>query len=283
MILVTGATGFLGHNLIPQLLAADHAVRVLARPDSDVSFLASTAAEIALAADITDRPALECAAAGCDVIIHAAGLFRFWGSAAAFQRTNVDGTAAALAAAVGNNVSRFIYISTAAIVGKPIPGRIIDESHPCQPQDDYQASKLAAEALVLAQGRQGLPVIILRPGAFYGPWGRYAFNRLFFEEPLRGWRIKVNGARHITFPSYVPDVAQAIILALSRGRPGEIYNVCSESLSHEEVNDIVSDLAGISRWRFNFPTRPVIWLATAWTALSRVTHREPFYPINMAG
>ncbi|MCZ7667190.1 MAG: hypothetical protein M5U34_08230 [Chloroflexi bacterium] len=123
---------------------------------------------------------------------------------------------------------------------------------------------------------------MLRPGAFYGPWGRYAFNRLFFEEPLRGWRIKVNGGRHITFPVYALDVVQSIMLALVNGRSGQVYNICSQSLDHNSVNNIISDLAGISRWRFNFPTWSVLALAKSWTALSRYTGREPFYPINMA-
>jgi nucleoside-diphosphate-sugar epimerase len=123
---------------------------------------------------------------------------------------------------------------------------------------------------------------VLRPGAFYGPWGHYAFNRLFFEEPLRGWRIKVDNGRHITFPVFVPDVVRGIEMALRQGRPGEIYNICGQSLDHNTINRIVSDMAGISRWRMNVPTSAVVTLARVWTFLSRYTGREPFYPINMA-
>jgi len=85
----------------------------------------------------------------------------------------------------------------------------------------------------------------------------------------------------VTFPAYVPDVAQAIVLALDRGRPGELYNICVASLDHETVNGIVSDLANIPRWRANVPTAPILFLARAWTFLSKFTRREPFYPINM--
>jgi dihydroflavonol-4-reductase len=282
MILVTGATGFLGHNLIPYLLQAGHKLRVLVRATSDITFLQQYDVELAYAEDITDAPAVNKACQGCQQVIHAAGHFRFWGDFEEFYSTNFKGTATMLEAALAANVERFVHISTIAVVGKtPSKGRINEETE-CRPQEPYQITKLEAERLALSYYHEkGLPVIALRPGAYYGPWGHYAFNRLFFEEPLKGWRIKVDNGRHITFPVFVPDVVQGIELALHNGRPGELYNITGQSLDHNSVNAIVSDLAGISHWRFNVPTWGVLTLAYAWTFLSRYTGREPFYPINM--
>jgi dihydroflavonol-4-reductase len=283
MILITGATGFLGRNLLPRLRDAGYPVRALVRPHSDTAFLRQEGVELALAADISDTAAVADAMQGCSHVIHAAGLFRFWGDRASFWQTNVGGTAAVLQAAADAGIERFIHISTIAVVGRTPERGVITEKTPCRPQEHYQNSKLEAERLALTYHRErGLPVIVLRPGAFYGPWGRYAFNRLFFEEPLKGWRIKVDGGRHITFPVFVPDVAEAILLALQKGQPGEIYNICGQSLDHNSVNAIVSDLSRIGHWRMNVPTSAVLLLARAWTALSRFTRQEPFYPINMA-
>lgn len=283
MILVTGATGFLGRHLIPRLRNSGYRLRALVRPTSSVAFLQEHGVELAYTDDIRDQVAAQRACEGCRFVIHAAGYFRFWGDLPSFWETNVGGTAAILEAAVQAHVERFIHISTVAVVGRTYPDQIIDEDHPCRPQDAYQRTKLEGEQLALTYHCQrGLPVIVLRPGAFYGPWGRYAFNRLFFEEPLRGWRIKVNRGRHITFPVFVPDVAQGIEQALMRGRPGEIYNISGPSLTHNGVNAIVSDLAGIGQWRVNIPIPLVLALARVWTALSRYTRREPFYPINLA-
>lgn len=283
MILVTGATGFLGHNLIPQLRTAGYEVRALVRPSSDTRFLQKYGVDLAYTEDIRDAEAALRAVQGCDQVIHAAGQFRFWGDALSFWQTNVAGTHAMLAAATAVSVQRFIHISTVVVIGSTPAASLIDETAVCHPLEPYQRTKYEAEQLALAYHRaHDLPVIVLRPGAFYGPWGRYAFNRLFFEEPLRGWRIKVNGGRHITFPVYALDVVQSIMLALVNGRSGQVYNICSQSLDHNSVNNIISDLAGISRWRFNFPTWSVLALAKSWTALSRYTGREPFYPINMA-
>jgi nucleoside-diphosphate-sugar epimerase len=283
MILVTGATGFLGHNLLPRLVAAGYEVKALVRPSSDTTFLKQLGVSLAYVDDISDQQAVCQACQDCQQVVHAAGRFRFWGDFPEFWHTNVAGTQAMLSAAVTAGVERFIHISTLVVVGKTPGQGLIDETTPCRPQEPYQRTKLEAEQLALACfQKEGLPVVVLRPGAYYGPWGHYAFNRLFFEEPLRGWRIRVNRGRHVTFPAYTPDVAQSVLLALNRGRPGEIYNICGQSLDHNTINDIVSDLAGIPRWRFNVPTRAVLLLAWVWTALSRLTGREPFYPINMA-
>lgn len=282
MILITGATGFLGHNLIPRLTRTGQPLRALVRPSSHTARLQEYGVELAYADDITDAVALAQACQGCQAVIHAAGHFRFWGETGDFWRVNVVGTETALGAAAAAGIQRFIHISTVVVVGQA-KTVAIDETTPCQPQDPYQESKLAAEQRVLAAWRdQGLPVVVLRPGAFYGPWGRYAFNRLFFEEPLRGWRIKVNGGRHITFPAFTPDVAQGIELSLAAGQPGEIYNICGDPLSHNAANDIISDLAGISRFRLPVPVSAARLLARVMTATAGITGREPFYADNLA-
>jgi dihydroflavonol-4-reductase len=282
MILITGATGFLGHNLVPCLHRAGYPLRALVRPNSDVTFLQDLGVELVYAPDISDTDALTAACQGCDYLIHAAGLFRFWGDLPDFWRTNVGGTAAALEAASAAGIKRFIHISSIAVVGKTPSQGVITEQTICRPQEHYQRTKYEGEQLALSYHESGrLPVVVLRPGAFYGPWGRYAFNRLFFEEPLRGLRIKVDNGRYITFPVFVADVVQAIMLALDKGEPGQIYNICGHSMDHNTVNAIVSDLAGISHWRFNVPRQLVLSLAAAWTFLSRYTKREPFYPVNM--
>ena len=282
MILITGATGFLGHNLVPYLLQAGYKLRTLVRPSSDISFLKDLDVEVVYADDITDAVSVQQACQGCQQVIHGAGHFRFWGDFNDFYHTNVKGTATVLDAALMAGVERFVHISTIVVIGEtPSSGDITEETE-CHPQEPYQITKLEAEQLALSYYREkGLPVIALRPGAYYGPWGHYAFNRLFFEEPLKGWRIKVDNGRNITFPVFVPDVVQGIELALHKGRPGEIYNITGQPLDHNSANAIVSDLAGISRIRMHVPTSWVLALAHVWTFLSRYTHREPFYPINM--
>lgn len=281
MIFVTGGTGFLGKNLIPLLASRGHALRVLVRHPEDHPWLRDHNVEV-VRGDVLDLASVEQGVAGCRYVVHAAGHFRMWGRPADFERTNVQGTRNVAEAALREGVERYLHISTIAVIGNPTPGMIIDETHPPNPADPYQRSKLAGERVVQRLASlHSLPAIILRPGAFYGPHGRYAFNRLFFEDPLRGLLIRVDGGRRVIFPVYIGDVAQAIYNALACGCLGEVYNICGDPLTHNQANDIISDEAGITRLRIDAPRWGMITLARLWTWTAQFTGVEPFYPLNL--
>lgn len=283
MILVTGATGFLGHSLIPRLAASGHNLRVLVRPTSYTTWMQPYNIEL-YHGDITEPDSVLRAAEGVSAIIHAAALFRFWGDPAQFHRINVTGTANILAAAIQHRITRLVHISTVVVVGKPTSTDPITEDTPCHPLDGYQHSKLHAESLVkTAVANHGLPAIILRPAAFYGPGGRYAWNRLFFEDPLmRGLRVQIFRGQRLTFPVYVADVAQAAELALTRGQPGHVYNIADDPITHRHANTVISRAAGVSEFRLNVPASGMLLLARLLTALGRLTGHEPFYPDTLA-
>jgi dihydroflavonol-4-reductase len=281
MLLVTGATGFLGRNLIPYLVRKGRSVRVLVRQESNSDWLSNLGVEV-VSGDVCDTASVARAMVGCRQVVHGAAYFRLWGQEEVFTRTNVDGTRNVLQAALGERVERFIHISTVVVIGRPIPGRVIDEAHPAYPASPYERTKLIGEREALRTWcDDNLPVIVLRPGAFYGPWGRYAWNRLFFEDPMRGLLLKVHGGHRITFPVFIEDVSYAIELALRNGRPGEIYNICGDPLPHNEANDIISDLAGLTRFRLNVPPWSMIALAGLMTLWARITTIEPFYSLAL--
>jgi nucleoside-diphosphate-sugar epimerase len=281
IIFVTGGTGFLGRNLLPLLVEHGYHVRALTRHPDDHPWLRDLDVEI-IVGDVEDEALVSRAVQGCRYVVHGAARFSFWGKREQFEHTNVEGAANVMRAAARASVEKFIHISTVVVVGNPLPDRVVDETHPTNPVEPYQRSKLKGEELALKYYREsGLPIVILRPGAFYGPYGRYAFNRLFFEDPLKGLLIQVNNGNYVTFPAYIGDVAASIIAALNRGRPGDVYNICGETLTHHEANHIVSDEAGITHFRINVPGWSIIVLAHLWTALSEYTRVEPYYPLNL--
>lgn len=281
LIFVTGGTGFLGHHLVPRLLKEQYRVRLLVRPTSDVSWLSDAQVEY-WKGDVTDFRSISKGIRNCQYVVHAAGFFRFWGSDAKFRRVNIEGTANVAKAAIEEGVDRFVHISTVAVVGEPPPGRPIDETTPCHPQDAYQRSKYAGEQQVMALiFNAGLPAVILRPGAFYGPYGLYGFNRLFIEDPMRGFRIRVDQGKRLVFPVYVPDVARTICQVLQCDGFGEIYNICDQPVTHNKINHLVSNLLGISHWRLNVPRRLMIGIAGIMEWLASMTGQEPFYPLNL--
>lgn len=279
---VTGGTGFLGRHLIPALCRAGHTVRVLTREPEAHTWLKRYSRIEIIRGDVTGPDSLVGAFDGCTYAVHAAGLFRFWGDWAYFEHTNVRGTQNVLRAAAGVPLKKFVHISTVALIGTPDPNRLVDETHPAQPADNYQKSKLMAENMARAAcAEYGLPVVVLRPGAFYGPLGTYAFNRLFFRDPLRGIIMQVNQGRYITFPAYIADVANAILLAFTRGRAGEVYNICGDSLTHKEAFDIICAEGNIWYPRLTIPGWVGVTAARLLTAFSTVTRSEPFYPLTL--
>jgi dihydroflavonol-4-reductase len=257
-------------------------LRALARPNSDTSFLEELGIEIARG-DVLEADSVGAAMCGCDYVIHAAAHFRLWGSAAPFIQTNIEGTRHVLETALRVGVKKFVHISTIIVVGPQKPGTIITEATPCHPyrSDHYAQTKLSGENLVHAFAAKGVPAVILRLGALYGPYGHYAFNRLFFEEFLHNWRVQVHRGQRITFPCYVGDAVRASEAALKLGRVGETYNISSQSISHREANLTVSRLAQRSSWRINFPGWVMVGVSNILEFIALFTQREPFYPKNL--
>jgi dihydroflavonol-4-reductase len=280
--LVTGGTGFLGRHLVPALCRAGHVVRVLTRDPAAHPWLKRYPGVQIVQADIRDEQRIRAAVDGCSYVVHAAGLFRFWGKPQDFEATNFGGTENLLRAAAQASIQKLIYISTIALIGHPDPTHVVDENTPPHPADAYQQSKLHAEQTILRCVQdKAVPALILRPGAFYGPYGTYAFNRLFFRDPLRGIIMQVNGGRYVTFPCYIGDVPPAILSAFARGRVGEIYNVSGESLTHREAFDIICAEGNIRFPRLTVPGWMGIAVSRLMTALGGVTGREPFWPLTL--
>lgn len=281
IVFVTGGTGFLGRHLIPMLSRAGYAVRVLTRQTS-INWLSNCPNVTLVHGDIQDKSLVQKSLEGSRYVVHAAGLFRFWGDSSEFERTNVIGTQNVMDAALSAQVERLIHISTIALIGNPNPSALIDETYQAQPQDAYQQSKYTAERLALdAWENLQLPVVVLRGGAFYGPMGHYAFNRLFFRDPMRGILMQINGGDYVTFPVYVPDVATAIISSFTLGRLGEIYNICDSPLTHKEAFDVVCREANLWYPRLNIPGWMGISASYLMEAVAKITRREPFYPLNL--
>lgn len=283
MIFITGGTGFLGRNLLPALHEAGYTLRILTRDASQHPWLKELDTVDIVEGDINDAALLEASVQGCDSVIHAAAHFRFWGKPELFRKTNLEGTQKVLQAAVAAKIRRFVHISSVVVVGSPKQDGVeVDENHPTQPADPYQQSKLDAEEAALASfHEQGLPVVVLRPGAFYGPHGHYAFNKMFFEDPLRGFPLGVNGGTLHTFPTYIKDMVQAILLALEHGKTGEIYNICSQYLQHREVDQIIAEAAGISPFHIYIPAALIIPFARVLTFLGHLFNFEPKYPMTL--
>ncbi len=255
MILLTGATGFLGSYLLEELIRAGHSVRAV-RHRNGVPFYLS--AEIAARAewvegDILDVVGLEEILRGCDTIVHAAASVSFDPSGESeLYHINVEGTANLVNAALEYGVPRFVFVSSVAALGKAEPGKAVSEKTQWEPgtgQSPYAISKYYAEREVWRGMGEGLSTLIVNPSTMlgYGDWD-LGSNRLF-------------RTAYDSFPWYtegengfvdVRDVARATVLLMASGKTDERFLVSAENWSYRKL---------FTRMAENFHSKPPARLA----------------------
>ena len=275
--LVTGGTGFVGANLVRELLADGHTVRVLARPGGDRRALAGCAVEI-VDGDLLDAASLRRAVTGVRHVYHAAADYRLWApDPRVLYRANVDGTRHLLAAATEAGAERIVYTSTVGAVGIPKDGGPGDERTPVGLADmvgAYKASKFLAERVADEFAARGVPVVAVNPSAPIGPWDvKPTPTGRMIVDFLRGRMVgSLDTGLNVV---HVADVARGHILAGDRGRIGERYILGHQNLSLLEIFALLAGLTGIRAPRFRVPYALAWATAAAMEGVSRVTRRPP--------
>jgi len=157
-IFITGATGYVGQNLINSLLEKGHEVYILTRQESHIFSNNKTVHKII--GNITDSITLP---ENIDTIYHCAGIIN---KPKEMEKVNVLGTQNIVNLALRHNC-KLIYLSSAGIIGKT-NANILDENTVCNPQNDYEISKHKAEQIVIEGIKKGLKAHILRPTSIFG-------------------------------------------------------------------------------------------------------------------
>ena len=280
--LVTGGTGFVGANVVRELLAQGRTVRVLARPRGERRALAGLRVEIA-EGDLLDAASLRRAVAGVHTVFHVAADYRLWApDPRELFRANVEGTRAVLQSAADAGVARVVYTSTVGALGIPGGGAPGTEDTPVTLRDmvgPYKASKFLAEQVALGFARAGLPVVIVNPSAPVGPWD---------VKPTPTGRMIVDfleGRMLATLDTglnvvHVRDVARGHLLAAERGKLGDKYILGHANLSLAEIGALMAEIAGSRAPRLRIPYA-VAWLAAAaMEVAARATGTAPRVPLT---
>ncbi len=249
---VTGASGFVGANVVRALLADGWAVRALVRgeaPNLDGLPVERVAGDLFL-------PALADALRGCEALFHVAALYSLARrDAAAVLHANVAGTQAVLGAAKAARVPRVVHTSSVAAIGVRSDGRPADERHQSPLEalvGVYKRSKYLAEEAARAAVRDGLDVVIVNPSTPLGPWDR---------KPTPTGEIVVRFATG-KMPAYVEtglnvvdvrDVARGHLLAYAHGRTGERYILGNENLTLRVLLERLAPLVGRPAPRVRVP------------------------------
>lgn len=275
--LVTGATGFVGANLVRELLADGDAVRALVRPGRDRRNLTGLEVELA-EGDLRDPESLRSALTGVSVLYHVAADYRLWArDPRELYTSNVNGTRNILEAAREAGVERVVYTSTVGTLGIPKDGRPGTETTPVsldQMVGHYKRSKFLAEQEAERFASEGLDVVIVNPSAPVGPWDvKPTPTGKMVVDYLRGRMVaSLDTGLNLV---HVRDVARGHILAAQKGRSGEKYILGHQNLPLRDIFSVLERLTGIPAPRFRIPYR------VAWTAAlisegwAQVTHRQP--------
>jgi dihydroflavonol-4-reductase len=284
---VTGATGFIGANLVHELRVRGHRVKALIRPGADLRALQGADFE-RVEGDLGDRTHLERSMKGCDWCFHVAANYRLWmPHYSEMYATNVDGTRHVIQAAAAAGCSRIVYTSTVGCIGLPrkSSGAIhpTDETSPvssAQMSNHYKRSKWQAEEVARRLAENGVPVVIVNPSAPIGPRD---------VKPTPTGKVIVdflNGA----MPGYldtglnwvhVRDVVIGHILAAEKGRLGERYILGNSegNWTMKEALQVLAGLTGLPAPKFKVPYR-VAWIAACVNELfSMITGKPPKAPL----
>jgi len=284
---VTGASGFIGANLVHELNARGHHVRALLRRDSDVRGLTGADFE-RVEGDVSDRARLTTAMRGCDWCFHVAASYHLWlRDYAPMYAANVDGTRHVLAAAAQAGCTRIVYTSTVGCIGLPreVNGAVTptDEATPvaeAQMSNHYKLSKWRAEVVARELAAKNLPIIIVNPSAPVGPRD---------VKPTPTGKVIVDFLNR-AMPAYldtglnwvhVRDVATGHILAAEKGRVGERYILgnADGNWTMREAFAVLQELTGVPAPRFQVPHALALLAAHVDEAVSRFTGKPPKAPL----
>jgi nucleoside-diphosphate-sugar epimerase len=273
---VTGASGFIGSRLTARLKQAGWQVGVLLHK----SYPDFSPGIESIRGDIRDIAILREGMRGADVVFHlAAALGASRIGAKEFLAINAGGTRAVLEAASAAGVRKILHFSSAGVLGRVKSGTPAGEDSRTNPKDVYDRTKLEGERIALGAAREGLGVVVVRPGWAYGPADRRTFK--LFRSIAAGRFILPSKGKTLQTPVYVEDLVDGTLLCSERGRPGEIYHLAGvEALTVKEIVETIASAVDRRIPRLRLPLLPALAVALAMGKSFALFHKEA--PLNLS-
>jgi dihydroflavonol-4-reductase len=251
--LVTGASGFIGSNLVRRLIERGERVKAFVRPGADLRPFAGLPTDrFSLAyGDVTVVHTVYRALAGCDRIYHVASPFTFWAKdPSQIIETATLGTRATLTACKRRGIENIVVTSSVGVLGVSSKPEPFDENHPLNLHDPepYMASKIEAEKVVDEFLDAGLPIVSVLPGTTFGPgdWKPTPTGRLLLKylelSPSFSIPVAEGGINVVD----VADVVEGHILAMEQGEIGARYILGGDNLTWTQLFQTLADITGLA-------------------------------------
>jgi nucleoside-diphosphate-sugar epimerase len=251
IVLVTGASGFLGGAVAAELVRAGHEVRALQRRPSGVVGVTD------VLGSVTDPALLERAVDGVEGVIHLAAKVSLAGDPREFHTVNVGGTRLLLDAAERAGASRFVQVSSPSVAhaGSALAGVGAEPASPEHARGDYARTKAEAELVALARDSEAMRVVAVRPHLVWGPGDTQLVDRIV-DRARRGRLPLLDGGTALIDSTYVDNAATAIVAALHRADTahGNAYVITNGE--PRPVGDLLAGIclaAGVTPPRWSVP------------------------------
>ena len=278
LVLVTGASGFVGSAVARIAQQKGFKVRVLVRATSPRRNVEALDAEIVVG-DMRDEASMRTALRGVRYLLHVAADYRLWApDPSEIERSNLEGTEATMRAALKEGVERIVYTSSVATLKVTSSGQSADETSPLKADQAigvYKRSKVLAERAVERMiAEDGLPAVIVNPSTPIGPRDvkPTPTGRIIVEAALGKIPAFVDTGLNLV---HVDDVAAGHFLALERGKIGERYILGGEDVSLRQMLTDIAGMAGRKPPTVNLPRAPLYPLAVLMEAFGQITGKEP--------
>lgn len=272
---VTGSTGFLGLNIIDQLVQDGWEVLALRRSTSRTSDLDKFNAK-QVEGDVTDLESLlRTIPENVDAVFHGAADTSMWAVNNERQmKINVQGTKNVVEAALQKNAKRFIHTSSIGAFGK-LNGVTLTEETPSNAMEsgiNYYQSKYLAEQAVREGIKKGLDAVILNPAQIVGPYD-YNYTPLIFNSLLKGQMKGVPKGNSVC--GHVRDYAKAHVVAAEKGRCGENYLLGGVEATFQDIFNVVGGIVEVKPPTFKIPEGLLVFLSLVMEKVSLITKKEP--------
>lgn len=247
-IMITGGTGFIGNQVLKQLINCGNEIYVFCRTSSDISLLPKERVKIFFG-DITDPRSVEECMKNCNQVYHFAAYAKNWAKdPGLFLLYNNFGIRNILDTALKLEVEKILFVSTSVTFG-PSNGYPVNEQsvRSVAPLTDYERSKLEAEKTASKYSEKGLNIVTVNPTRLIGPGLPTEGNSVskMIELYLKGkFRFILGEGNAIGNYVFIDDVVWGCIKAMEKGKTGEKYILGGENISYNELFSIVTELSG---------------------------------------